>query len=272
MENPVKKYKRPPTPKAKLYLDKYPTVNEAFNRAKWEDSQTLNAIYDEGVDINYDVDAPNKLNMFSWSITAHGACDPHFLELMFTHDRSDIDCDGQKVFESACKWGDPRHIEIFMKRFRKYQWNLFEGMKSAIQQDNRTNLHHLLMYITPSDEERDKMWELATDEFISGTKTLTYMVRFFGYDISRDTLTSSIVHHFGNTLSIVIALYLITDTPFKITRDTIKKLLLSTHDRMYKLDILNEYGFEIEDYEKIKAEGETTLPKPSKTMYYSTTM
>lgn len=265
-----KKLKMPITAKAKLFLDSNPTPNEAFDKAKWEDRQTIACIFNEGVDINYDVDKPNKLNMFNWSITAHGACDPYFLELMFKHGRSDIPTDGQKVFEAACEWGDSRHIEVFMKYDTKYRWNLFEGIKKSIRQDNVVNLHHLLMYHARiTEEERLEMWNLATGNFIHGTRTLVYMVGFYGCNVSKETLMGSILNHFGDTLGIIIYVYLKTDKPFKITSDIVEIVLRRTHDRLYKLALLNGYGFEVEGYEKIKAEGEANLPKPEMTMYYT---
>lgn len=65
-----------------------------------------------------------------------------------------------------------------------------------------------------------------------------------------------------------MAVYLQGDNkPFKIEKDLVEKILTRTHDRMYKLELLNTNGFEIEDFEKIKAEGEKNLSRPSKSRY-----
>jgi hypothetical protein len=242
--------KIPPTWKAQWYLDKYSDVNEAFNKAKWEDGDTLRSIYDQG---GVDVNAPNKLNMFNWSITAHGVCDPYFLELMFKHNREDIKTDGQKVFEAACEYGDTRHIEVFMKRHNEYKWDLFKGMKSTIGRDNRNNFHHLLMYKGLSDEEVTEIWNRACGEYISGVKIFEYMVCFYNCIVTKEQLIQCMIYHFCDTLIPILKTYLKSNEPFNLDKDLIEEILTKTNDRIYKLEMLNKFGFKVDNLEEIKS-------------------
>lgn len=259
----IMKGKRPLTKKAKMYIDGAKSINEAFNDAKCEDFATLNSIYNEGVDINFDVDAQNEMNMFKWSITGHNVCSPDFLELMFTKGRSDIPKLGQHLFESACERGDPRHIEVFMKRNEEYKWNLFEGMKSAVNGDNRTNFHHLLMYENLDDFQTDELWNRACGDYIHGYQVMLYMNFYFNCTVSQERMSSCIVLRFNDTLHAMMTLYLKDNKPFKIDNDMVLKILGSTEDRISKLKLLDKYGFEIEGLEKILATDENDLPKPS---------
>ena len=264
------KFKRPLTKKAKWYLEQHSSVNDAFNFARFEDRATLNSLYDAGVNINCDIDAPNKLNMFNWSITAHGACNPYFLELMFKYGRKDIETDGQKVFEMACAYGDTRHIEIFMSRQKEYEWDLYECMKSAVMRGNVSNLHHLLLYKQPTKEEKCELWDYECGNFSANTKMLLYMYQFWGCDtITKEKLTEIIPRHFCDVLIFFVRLYLEKNEPFTITTDIVQNILGSTDDRMIKLQYLIEKGFEVEQYDNIKNTPEEELPKPSKRRYYS---
>ena len=303
-------YKKPLTEKAKMYINKYPSINEAFSRAKYEDSETLESIYNEGVDINFDVNVPNGMNMFRCSINAHGVCDPHFLKMMFTHGRMDIKTDGQHVFEMVCGYGDVRHIEVFMDHYDEtgagsgndfqetssvdgvsnhegfksnidyfksasgFKWDIFAGMDKAVMTDNRTNFHHLMMYYAPlSVTELEKLWDRASGSYIHGTKTLIYMMHFLNCTITEEKVLNSIINHFIDALAVILHVYLRDGgKPFKIAKDVVDKILSGTSDRMHKLALLSKNGFEIEGYEEIKNVDEATLPRPSCSRYVTFAM
>lgn len=267
----TQKIKRQPTDKAKWYMNQYSNINEAFKEARFEGKSTLDSIYREGVDINFDVDIPNKLNMFHCSVTAHGACDPYFLELMFKHGRKDLISDGQNVFEMACAYGDTRHVDVFAKKQEKYKWDLFKCMKATIiWRSNISNLHHLCLYYQPSKEQINELWDSACGGFSSDKDMLLYMYQFFEcVRITKEKLIDVMPHHFIETLIVLVCVYLGEENkPFMITTDLVQKILQGTNDRMVKLAFLNEKGFEIEYYDNIKMTPETELPKASCRRFY----
>jgi hypothetical protein len=269
------KRKRPPTPKAKWYIEQYPDINEAFSHAKCEDRSTLESIYYQGVDINYDVETANKRNMFYCAVTAHGACDPHFLKMMFLHGRMDIKTDGQHVFEMVCAFGDTRHVSVFMSYHDEYKWNIFEGMRSAVLHGNRDNLHHLRIYIDlyrPSDDDAAKLWNLANDGLFSRVPMLLYFITFFGCTITKERLVECMPDHFFETFTLLTNLYLCKNEPFVISVEIVDKIIKGTDDRVYNLKFLKEKGFEIEGFEEIKNTSDKDLPKPSCTRYYTKSM
>jgi len=263
-----RKIPKPLTPKAKWYIDRYPDINKAFNEARCEDPYTLNSLYAEGVDINYDISASNKCNMFNCSITAHTVCNPYFLELMFKHRRKDIYTDGQKVFEMACAFGDAHHIAIFVKYRDEYKIDIILGMRSAVSHRNRDNLHHLLIYQSPKKEEISELWDIACG-FSSDVPMLLYMIKFFECTITEEKLIECMPYNFYETFTVLINLYLREGKPFNITTEILQNILKGTNDRMIKLDFLSEKGFEIEYLENIKNTDENELPKPSMSRYYT---
>lgn len=202
--------------------------------------------------------------MFNWSVTAPGACDPYFLECMFEYGRRDISADGQRVFETICAYGDPRHIEVFMKRHKEHNWNLFKGMKSAVNQDNRTNFHHLLMYVSVSGEEISKLWNVACGEYRHGTEVFTYMQYFYKCEITKEQLIKCIIHRFHDTLEPLIKQYLQSNEPFDIDKNIVNKIIKTTEDRLDELELLNNLGFKIKGYQEIK---DAKLPRASTTRY-----
>lgn len=240
------------TDKAKLYLDKYPDVNEAFNNAKTEDKDTLKLIYKQGVDINYDLNAPYNINMFNWSILGDEVCNPYFLEAMFKYGRKDIAIYAQKVFESACAFADSRHIAIFMKYSDTYKINIFGGMKSAASIGNKDNLHHLMLYKRPSEEEISKLWDSAC-RVPSRAYMLLYMSEWFGCTITKEKLIENMPYIFFDALAVLIKIYLVNKgEPFEIKKDMVDKIIEFTDDRIHKLELLDVYGFKVENFEEIK--------------------
>lgn len=273
--------KKPPTDKAKLYLNKYPTVNEAFAHARCEDRETLQSIFNEGVDINFD--ANKKINMFSWAITAHGACDPYFLELMYMHGRKDIKENVQEVFDFACGFGHSRHINVFMKHRDEYPLDIFRGMKGAVVHRNRDNLHHLLIYMHPNSEQIQELWKIAYNGFSSSPPLLLYMATFFGSRIDREAFIESLPKHFYDTLYTLMKIYLMDNKPFEIgslldeTAEsgfsvTIDNILRGTDDGIQKLKLLHDNGFEIFGYNAIMDADPSALPKPTSRRYYTNSM
>lgn len=255
------------TDKAKFYLDKYPNVNEAFNHAKTEDRSTLESIYKQGVDINYDLNAPNKLNMFNWSITAHEVCSPHFLEMMFKYGRKDIATDGQKVFEFACGFADSRHIDIFMKYKDTYKIDIFQGMRFAVLYRNRNNLHHLLIYERPSKEEVKILWDIVCG-FSCTVPMLVYMSEWLGCIVTKEKLVESAPYLFFESFSVLVSLYFFSKgEPFGIEKDTVDKIIKGTDDRIPKLHFLEGAGFKVENFEEIVGTPEKDLPKASCSRY-----
>jgi hypothetical protein len=252
--------------KALLYINKFGSIDKAFFQAKHEDSSTLNQIYREGVDINFDVDTPNKLNMFNWSVTAHGVCNPYFLEMMFLYNREDIKVDGQHVFEFSCQYGDTRHIDVFMRRYVEYKWDIFKGMKAATRGNNFANLHHLNFYYHSSPENIIELWDLA---FISqSTKIVTYITIMTDIKVTEEDLMRNIRDSFLDMLVVILNTYLDQGGKrFKITRDIVDYILSRTDDRFYKLEYLKGHGFEVEDLGEIKSMKETDLPKCSAKRY-----
>ena len=255
------------TDKAKFYLDKYPNVNEAFSHAKTEDRVTLESIYRQGVDINYDLDAPNKMNMFNWSITAHEVCSPYFLEAMFNYGRKDIATDGQKVFEFACRFGDSRHIAIFMKYRDTYKIDIFQGMRSAVSGRNRDNLHYLTLYKRLSKEEVSILWDLACG-FSCTVPVLLYMSEWIGCIVTKEKLIEHIPTLFFESFSVFVSLYLFSkEEPFEIEKDLVDKIIKGTDDRILKLHFLEGAGFKVENFEEIVGTPEKDLPKASCSRY-----
>lgn len=255
------------TDKAKFYLDKYPEVNEAFNHAKTEDRSTLESIYRQGVDINYDLNAPNKLNMFNWSITAHQVCSPYFLEAMFNYGRKDIATDGQHVFEHACRFGDSRHIAIFMKHRDTYKIDIFQGMRSAVSGRNRDNLHYLTLYKRLSKEEVSILWDLACG-FSCTVPVLLYMSEWVGCIVTKEKLIEHMPTLFFESFSVFVSLYLFSKgEPFEIEKDMVNKIIKGTDDRILKLHFLEGAGFKVENFEEIKNTPEKDLPKASCSRY-----
>lgn len=260
------------TPKAKMYIDNAKgDINLAFSKAICEDSQTLKSIYNQGVDINFDVENANKSNMFYRCITAHGVCDPYFLELMFRFEREDIDVDGQKVFDMACAYGDNRHIDIFMKRHHIYKWNVFSGMKQATNGGNLANLHHLIMFHALNDEELKILFELSSSR---DKKIITYLCCNYVIVISKEILLGIIINSFYDDLSVIIPFYFAqkNNDPFEIDSENVKLILSGTSDRMEKLELLNQLGFKIDNYSEIKEmanKDPNSLPKTSKRRFYS---
>lgn len=268
------KYKRPLTAKAKWYLEQYPNVNEAFNRAKFDDNDTISSLCDQGVDINFDVNAPNKHNMFHWSVTAHGSCNPYFLKLMFMKGRTDIRTDGQNVFEMSCAFGDSRHINVFMCNQDEYKFDVFLGMRSAVMHRNRDNLHHLLIFKKPTKDEVSELWDLVCTGFSATVPLILYFDEFFGCTITKEKLIESMPQHFYETSITLIVLYLGVkgNEPFKIDVNLVQLILTGTDDRLLKLNYLNNKGFEVEEFENIKNTPENELPKASMRRYYVNTM
>lgn len=251
------------TDKAKFYLDKYPNVNDAFNHAKTEDRVTLESIYRQGVDINYDLDAPNKLNMFNWSITAHKVCSPYFLEMMFKYSRKDIATDGQKVFEFACEFGDSRHIAIFIKYKDTYKIDIFQGMRSAVLGRNRDNLHHLIIYERPSKKEVSILWDLACG-FSCTVPMLMYMTEWFGCIVTKEQLMERMPYLFFDEFGLFVSLYLYNKGEvFEIEKDMVDKIIKGTDDRILKLNFLEGAGFKVENFEEVVGTPEKDLPKAS---------
>lgn len=274
MKTPSQKLKFPLTEKTQFYLKKSPDVNRVFNMVAEEDARTIQQVFDQGVDINFDVLEPNKLNIFNWCLTAHRVCNPHFLELMFKHHRSDIPTDGQGVFESACAYGDTRHIEVFMKYQKSLDcaWNVLEGMKHTLWRDNLANFHHLFLYKSLTDEETLELFEKATSSFYMCPKIIQYLVSGLGAQITKEKLVKCIETHFCETLSVLVRLYLRNGgEPFPITLDSIYKIISNTSDRIQKLEMLETVGFELEiSLEELKQRQD--LPKPSYSMYFSICM
>jgi hypothetical protein len=247
------------TDKAKLYLDKYPDVNEAFNNAKSEDRDTLKSIYKQGVDINYDLNVP--YNMFNWSIIGNEVCSPYFLETMFKYGRKDIAIYAQKVFESACTSADSRHIAIFMKHKDTYKIDIFRGMRSALSSGNKDNLHHLMLYKRPSKEEISELWDSAC-RVPSRAYMLLYMSEWFGCTITKEKLIENMPYIFFDVLAVLIKIYLVNNgEPFEIKKDIVDKIIKFTDDRINKLELLDVYGFKVENFEEIKNTSKN-LPEP----------
>ena len=248
------------TDKAKLYLDKYPNVNEAFNNAKTEDRDTLKSIYKQGVDINYDLDAPYMVNMFNWSIFGNEVCSPCFLEAMFKYGRKDIAIYAQKVFESACAFADSRHIAIFMKHRDIYKIDIFRGMRSALLSGNKDNLHHLMLYKRPSKKEISELWDSAC-RVPSRACMLLYMSEWFGCTITKEKLIENIPYIFFDALAVLTKIYLVNNgEPFEINKDMVDEIIKFTDDRIHKLELLDACGFKVENLEEIKNSSKN-LPK-----------
>jgi hypothetical protein len=243
-------------------------INKIFDFVAEEDTRTISQVFNQGVDINFDVDAPNKLNMFNWSITAHRVCNPYFLELMFIHKRQDIKEDGQKVFNASCHYGDTRHIDIFMKRYETYQWDLFEGMKHAIKSDNLANFYYLKLYTSLKQEQKLELFEKATSSYVTAPRIISYIHSNWNIPITKEKLLEVIETHFCSTLSLITKLYLIDGgKPFLITNESIQKVLERTSDRLQNLEILQLVGFELET--SLEEISKKDLPRPGCTMYYT---
>jgi len=182
--------------------------------------------------------------------------------------REDIKTDGQHVFEMCCAFGDTRHIEVFMKRYHQYQWDIFRGMRYAVLHNNITNLHHLTMYHTPNNDELEILWDLATGGFLGGTRVSIYLMHMFEVKIKKEKLSEKIKNYFIDMLEIMLESYLKQGgEPFKITKEMVDEILKGTDDRLYKLDLLHSMGFEVEGLEEIKKIDEKDLPKSSARRY-----
>ena len=146
-------------------------------------------------------------------------------------------------------------------------------MKNAIHSDNIANFHHMTLYCKLSSDMISELWESATDICAHDNKIILYMIFMYNRIATEEKLLYSIEHHFGNVLSALITGYTQAgNKPFLITNDTVDKILKSTSDHMYKLELLNGNGFEIENYDKIKSDGEKDLPRPTSTRYVTTSI
>lgn len=261
---------KPISSKAKIYIDKANSdINDAFSSAKFDDNETIKCIYSQGVDINFDVDSPNNLDMFSWCVTAHGACNPYFIELLFRFEREDIDKKGQDVFNMSCAYGDTRHIDVFMKRYSIYKWNIFNGLRQTVMHNNLSNLRHLTMYYMPTDEEIKELFRLAYD-FGGYPQIILYLYYNYNIKINKEMLLDVMINQFIDTLHIMIALYIEQgESPFDIDKNIITQILSKTSDRLQKIKLLHNLGFHIEDYDNVINQDTKTLPKPTITRHCS---
>jgi len=260
------------TKKAQLYIDEAKgDINEAFRLAMSEDYRTLRSIYNQGVDLNYDVGKCSGpfvgLNMFNWSITAHGVCSPEFLEYFFRFERKDIKEYQQKLFEFACSYATPKHIDIFMKYVGRDNLDIFDGVYYAILNSNLTNLHHLILFYDPTKlkENEKKLMGLVDDPTIC-----SYLVTQFGFQVSQEILLKTLENKFYETFKGILGHYLKSGgKPFELNSEMIKEAL-TTSDRFSKLELLLESGFtgiKIDELKKLEKEG--ILKEPSIKRYYS---
>lgn len=242
------------TEKAKWYIDTCKDINKAFSRAMDQDHYTLKSIYNQGVDINYDLNAPYKSNMFYQSITANTVCSPEFLKILFKYGRKDIAKDGQHVFQMACSYGTMHHVMIFIERMGD-SLDLYKGIYYAILNGNMENLHMLTMYY-PVQKIKENQGELLP--LAKNNKVLIYLMYYCAVRITKEILLTYLSDNFIDTFETVLKYYLydIETTEkvgeiFEITPEILKNSLKTT-DRFEKFDLMVKEGFKIDDLEALK--------------------
>lgn len=254
--------------KAQLYIDEAKgDIDEAFRLAMSEDFRTLRSIYNQGVDLNYDVGKPNGLNMFNWSITAHGVCSTSFLEYMFKFERRDLEEYQQKVFEMACGYATPKHIDVFIKYVGLDKLDLFYGIWNAILNNNLINLHYLMLYYEP---EKLKENAVKLMKLVDNPSICMYLVTKCHLPVTQEILLESLSRRFYETFKYILLSYLeLGGKSFELTSDMIKEAMCTT-DRLDKLQLLVDHGFtgiNIDELKKLEKDG--LLKEPSIRRYYT---
>lgn len=244
---------------AKWYVDTYEgDINNAFDRARDQNYHVLYNIYSQGVDINYDIDAPNGLNMLNWSITAHGVCSPDFLIMMFKFNRKDLNEYYQKVFQSACSYATAQHLNVFIQNQDKYPLDFYLGVYYAVIQGNVETLHYLTIYY-PIEKIKEKQQELL--KIVKHPKMANYLIDYLKLDISREILLDVLFDEFYPVFEIFLNAYIRNNEVFEITEEIINNSL-NTTDRLYKLELMTQQGFKIDIDNLKKLEAENKLKKP----------
>lgn len=259
------------TKKAKLYIDEANgDINKAFNMARIEDSYTLKSIYNQGVDINCDIDKPNGLNMCNWSITAHGVCSTVFLEYMFRFGRKDIEKYQSSLFEMACGYATPAHIEIFIKYVDKTKLNIINGIHMAISYSNLINLHHLMLYCNLTILKENTVEIIKLMKSVESPKICQYLVNKCKFPITQEVILYSLTYKFYNIFEYMLSFYLdLGGKPFELTTNMVNDAM-NTTDRLDKLQLLVDNGFSginIDELKKLEKDG--LLKEPSIKRYYT---
>lgn len=253
--------------------------NKAFAAAYEESGYILDNIYQKGVDINFDI--ADNYNMYTSAIDRCRSCSPDFLYFMKNNGRKDIYIKGQKVFEQACAYGYPQHIEFFMDiRDKIENFNVYAGAIAAVNNNKYSNLHSLKLYMPVKEIFKD-MEELVDvslgisskyNDFLSktGYMCVRYLVVLMGGKITKDQFKKCLGTNTANDLGHIIDMYLDQEDTevFDLDEEDVKNILCGTEHALYKLEYLNCKGFIVQNLEELKIKEEKgELPAPKVTSY-----
>jgi len=94
------------------------------------------------------------------------------------------------------------------------------------------------------------------------------MLLQFGNVVDKELLIKAAGRCFAEKFCSFLEYYLENDEPFVITKEVSDDILTCTSDSMYKLHILHNNGFVVEDFDNLLSlEKDNKLPKPSITRH-----
>lgn len=244
---------------AQLYLQKYPNPNEAFKAAEFERYEVLEELVEAGANVNFDIDAPNKMNMFHWCAVGPRRRNADFVRILIKYGRKDLLSGGQDVLNLACYWG---HCDIAWELIRygaqqKHTWNIEWAANQAIFGRQVHMLHQLLLAGLNLYEQRDKFLETAI--LADDVKIIDYIVQIVGIEPTVEQVLYVGEHCFVDSFALILDYYLRSQKPFPITVEQRTRIAGHCHAKE-KIKLLQEHGFTVEGYEEFMA-----APAPAET-------